>query len=33
MSYEHRGRVFKDLVKQLESRNLQKAGSVSGGGA
>jgi len=33
MSYEHRGRVFKDLVKQLESRNLQKAGSVPGGGA
>ena len=26
MSYEHRGRVFKDLVKQLESRQMQKAG-------
>jgi UDP-N-acetylmuramoylalanine--D-glutamate ligase len=25
-SYEHRGRVFKDLVKQLQSRELQKAG-------
>jgi UDP-N-acetylmuramoylalanine--D-glutamate ligase len=26
MSYEHRGRVFKDLVRQLESRQMQKAG-------
>jgi len=26
VSYEHRGRVFKDLVKQLESRTAQKAG-------
>ncbi len=26
MSYEHRGRVFKDLVKQMESRQLQHAG-------
>ena len=26
MSYEHRGRVFKDLVKQLESRAVPKAG-------
>jgi UDP-N-acetylmuramoylalanine--D-glutamate ligase len=25
MSYEHRGRVFKDLVKQLESRTAPKA--------
>ncbi len=26
VSYEHRGRVFKDLVRQLESRNVPKAG-------
>ena len=26
VSYEHRGRVFKDLVKQMESRQLQHAG-------
>ncbi len=26
MSYEHRGRVFKDLVRQLESRDVLKAG-------
>jgi len=26
VSYEHRGRVFKDLVKQLASRSLQNAG-------
>jgi UDP-N-acetylmuramoylalanine--D-glutamate ligase len=28
MSYEHRGRVFKDLVRQLESRDVVKAGGV-----
>jgi UDP-N-acetylmuramoylalanine--D-glutamate ligase len=32
MSYEHRGRVFKDLVKQLESRELQHAGGDRTGG-
>jgi UDP-N-acetylmuramoylalanine--D-glutamate ligase len=32
VSYEHRGRVFKDLVKQMESRELQHAGGVSSGG-
>ena len=26
VSYEHRGRVFKDLVRQMESRQLQHAG-------
>jgi UDP-N-acetylmuramoylalanine--D-glutamate ligase len=26
VSYEHRGRVFKDLVRQMESRELQHAG-------
>jgi UDP-N-acetylmuramoylalanine--D-glutamate ligase len=26
VSYEHRGRVFKDLVKQIEARELQHAG-------
>jgi UDP-N-acetylmuramoylalanine--D-glutamate ligase len=26
VSYEHRGRVFKDLVRQIESRELQHAG-------
>jgi UDP-N-acetylmuramoylalanine--D-glutamate ligase len=32
VSYEHRGRVFKDLVKQLESRELQTAtGDRTGG--
>ena len=29
VSYEHRGRVFKDLVKQMESRELQHAGGAS----
>ena len=28
MSYEHRGRVFKDLVRQLESRDVLKAGGA-----
>ena len=32
VSYEHRGRVFKDLVRQMESRELQHAGSRSAGG-
>jgi UDP-N-acetylmuramoylalanine--D-glutamate ligase len=32
VSYEHRGRVFKDLVKQLESRAVQITGPGSGGG-
>lgn len=32
VSYEHRGRVFKDLVKQMESRELQHAGRISSGG-
>jgi UDP-N-acetylmuramoylalanine--D-glutamate ligase len=31
VSYEHRGRVFKDLVKQMESRELQHAGSDRAG--
>ena len=31
VSYEHRGRVFKDLVKQMESREAQPAGSRVGG--
>ncbi len=29
VSYEHRGRVFKDLVRQLASRELQSAGGAS----
>jgi UDP-N-acetylmuramoylalanine--D-glutamate ligase len=33
MSYEHRGRVFKDLVRQMESRELQHAGSRNPGGS
>ncbi len=32
VSYEHRGRVFKDLVKQMESREAQPAGSGHAGG-
>jgi len=32
VSYEHRGRVFKDLVKQMEARELQHAGSARAGG-
>ena len=32
MSYEHRGRVFKDLVRQIQSREMQHAGSRLGGG-
>ena len=32
VSYEHRGRVFKDLVKQLEARTVQVTGAGSGGG-
>jgi UDP-N-acetylmuramoylalanine--D-glutamate ligase len=32
VSYEHRGRVFKDLVKQMEARELQHAGSIRAGG-
>jgi UDP-N-acetylmuramoylalanine--D-glutamate ligase len=32
VSYEHRGRVFKDLVRQLESRKLQHASARRGGG-
>jgi UDP-N-acetylmuramoylalanine--D-glutamate ligase len=32
VSYEHRGRVFKDLVKQMETRELQHAGSTRAGG-
>ena len=32
VSYEHRGRVFKDLVKQLELRELQHTGSHRSGG-
>ncbi len=32
VSYEHRGRVFKDLVKQIESRELQHAGGRRAGG-
>jgi len=31
VSYEHRGRVFKDLVKQMEARELQHAGSNCAG--
>jgi UDP-N-acetylmuramoylalanine--D-glutamate ligase len=31
VSYEHRGRVFKDLVKQMEAREVQPAGSRAGG--
>jgi UDP-N-acetylmuramoylalanine--D-glutamate ligase len=33
VSYEHRGRVFKDLVRQMESRELQHAGPRSAGGS
>ncbi len=33
VSYEHRGRVFKDLVKQIESRELQHAGDRRAGGS
>jgi UDP-N-acetylmuramoylalanine--D-glutamate ligase len=29
VSYEHRGRVFKDLVRQLASRKLQSAGGTN----
>ena len=29
VSYEHRGRVFKDLVRQLASRQLQSAGGAA----
>lgn len=32
VSYEHRGKVFKDLVKQMESRDLQHAGGERSGG-
>ena len=32
VSYEHRGRVFKDLVRQLEARDVQPAGSNRAGG-
>jgi UDP-N-acetylmuramoylalanine--D-glutamate ligase len=32
VSYEHRGRVFKDLVKQMEAWELQHAGSARVGG-
>jgi UDP-N-acetylmuramoylalanine--D-glutamate ligase len=32
VSYEHRGRVFKDLVRQLESRELQPAAGDRTGG-
>jgi UDP-N-acetylmuramoylalanine--D-glutamate ligase len=32
VSYEHRGRVFKDLVRQIESRELQQTGSRSARG-
>ena len=32
VSYEHRGRVFKDLVRQMQAREVQTAGSVSAGG-
>jgi UDP-N-acetylmuramoylalanine--D-glutamate ligase len=32
VSYEHRGRVFKDLVKQLEARELQLASGDRTGG-
>ncbi|HVP56331.1 MAG TPA: UDP-N-acetylmuramoyl-L-alanine--D-glutamate ligase [Candidatus Eisenbacteria bacterium] len=32
ISYEHRGRVFKDLVRQIESRELQQTGSQRSGG-
>ncbi len=32
VSYEHRGRVFKDLVRQLASRDLQPAGAERAGG-
>jgi UDP-N-acetylmuramoylalanine--D-glutamate ligase len=32
VSYEHRGRVFKDLVKQIESRELHHAGARRAGG-
>ena len=32
VSYEHRGRVFKDLVKQMEVREAQPAGSGRAGG-
>ena len=31
VSYEHRGRVFKDLVKQMEAREAQPAGGRAGG--
>ena len=29
VSYEHRGRVFKDLVRQLAARELQSAGGAN----
>ncbi len=32
VSYEHRGRVFKDLVRQMEAREAQPAGSGRVGG-
>jgi UDP-N-acetylmuramoylalanine--D-glutamate ligase len=32
VSYEHRGRVFKDLVKQMEAREPQHAGTARAGG-
>ena len=32
VSYEHRGRVFKDLVRQMEAREAQPAGSNRAGG-
>ena len=32
VSYEHRGRVFKDLVRQMEAREVQPAGSGRAGG-
>jgi UDP-N-acetylmuramoylalanine--D-glutamate ligase len=33
VSYEHRGRVFKDLVRQMEAREVQPAGGRAGGKA
>ena len=32
VSYEHRGRVFKDLVRQMETREVQPAGGSRAGG-
>ena len=32
VSYEHRGRVFKDLVRQMEAREVQPTGSGRAGG-